>query len=274
MSRTLLAFLLATAAWAVPDAVVVVPVADMFSKPTTDADVVSQARYGMVVTVDKSEGNWRHILTPGDNYPGWVPASSLRDGAYQGTVFTESLRTHVYREPSVTKHAPVLTLPYESPLEVVRELPQWLEVKLADGRTAFVQQGDLRTDNSPLDIPALIQLAHRFLGLPYTWGGTSSFGYDCSGFAQMLVRRGGLDMPRDAGPQARWEKLKPVERAGLKPGDLLYFGSNPAKIAHTGFYLGGGRFIHSTTSTHPVIQISNLDDEHWTKLFIAARRWK
>jgi SH3-like domain-containing protein len=279
MIRILLAAaILAAGAWAQTRAVVTVPVANMFSKASADADVVSQARYGSVVTIEKTEGEWRHILTPGDNYPGWVRAAELREGTYKASAYTESLRTHVYREASVTKHAPLLTLPYESPLEVIGERPEnnerWIEVRLADGRTGFVQRGDLRFDTTRLDIPALVQLAHRFLGLPYTWGGTSSFGYDCSGFAQMLVRRGGVELPRDAQPQADFAPLKAVERAALKPGDLLYFGSSAKKITHTGFYLGNGEFIHATTNTHPVLQLSRLDDKPWTTLFVAARRWK
>jgi len=89
----------------------------------------------------------------------------------------------------------------------------------------------------------------------------------------MLVRQGGVEMPRDAQPQANWTRNQPVERAALQPGDLLYFGSSDKKITHTGFYLGHGAFIHATTNTHPVLQISRLDDEPWTKLFVAARRW-
>jgi len=59
-------------------------------------------------------------------------------------------------------------------------------------------------------IPELIALSQRFLGLPYTWGGTSSFGYDCSGFTQMLCRRGGVLIPRDADVQAAWSGMTAV----------------------------------------------------------------
>jgi cell wall-associated NlpC family hydrolase len=90
----------------------------------------------------------------------------------------------------------------------------------------------------------------------------------------MLVRRGGVLMPRDAQPQADWERMEKVEPSDLKAGDLLYFGSSVKKITHTGFYLGGGEFIHATTNTRPVLQVSQLGDENWTKLLVAARRWK
>jgi cell wall-associated NlpC family hydrolase len=190
----------------------------------------------------------------------------------------ESLFSHLYREASVTRHEPMLTVPFETTLEIVeqqpRENPRWYGVRLPDDRKAWVQGGDLSFETAPRDIPALIALARRFMGFPYTWGGTSAFGYDCSGFTQMLCRRGGTLIPRDAKPQALWEKMRAIERKDLEPGDLLYFGASVEKISHTGFYIGGGEFIHSTTNARPVVQISRLEEENWTKLLVACRRWR
>ena len=120
----------------------------------------------------------------------------------------------------------------------------------------------------------MLAFSRRFLGLPYTWGGTSSFGYDCSGFMQMLYRKRGVVIPRDAQPQAHWSGLTPVPRSTLQKGDLLYFGSGEQKITHTGMYIGGGEFISSTIHQRPVVQISRLDEGYWTRLFVCARRLK
>jgi cell wall-associated NlpC family hydrolase len=90
----------------------------------------------------------------------------------------------------------------------------------------------------------------------------------------MLMRQRGIEMPRDASLQAAWSSVVPVKREDLQPGDLLFFGSSPAKITHTGMYMGGGKFIHDTTHDHPGVQISGLDDPPWTQLLVAARRVK
>ncbi len=271
---------LAFFAAALPNAVVLEPVANMYSKPSLDADVVSQAIYGANVAPIEQERGWAHVRT-GDDCTGWMPLASLRPGpgyAAGGRVAeVRSMFAHIYREPNVTAHAPLLTVPFETRLEVVSEPKEragWASVRLTDGRTGWLQLGDAAFDPPPLTAAETMEFSKRFLGLPYTWGGTSAFGYDCSGFMQMLERRRGVHMPRDAQPQADWDGLKAVERKGLAPGDLLYFGASPKRITHTGMYLGGGKFISSTTYQTPMIRIDDLDDPHWARLLVAIRRVK
>jgi SH3-like domain-containing protein len=267
---------------ALADYVVSKPVINMYSAPSPDADVVSQALYGTGVLSLEKDGEWIGIRT-GDQRAGWVTAADIAplDGDYAPdgrALRIAELSANLYREPSVTKHAPVLNLPWEARLELVPgkvdEAGRWLQVRLVNGQTAYVEQGNVSTDLPVLTIDQTIQLARRFVGITYTWGGVSSYGYDCSGFTQMLVRQRGIIMPRDASVQARWSGLAPVERKDLMPGDLLFFGENAAKITHTGMYIGNGEFIHDTTNTHPGVQTGKLDEMPWTKLLVAARRVK
>jgi hypothetical protein len=254
----------------------------MYSAASADADVVSQALYGAGVLALEKKSGWIHIRT-GDDYTGWVSEADITplQGSYAPdgkAVRVMQLSANLYHEPSVTRHAPVLNLPWEARLELVPgsvdKDGRWVKVKLVTGQMAYIEQGNVSADLTPLTIDQIIQLARRFLGITYTWGGVSSYGFDCSGFTQMLVRQRGLIMPRDAGVQASWSGVVPVERKDLQPGDLLFFGASLAKITHTGMYIGNGEFIHDTTNTHPGVQISKLDDMPWTKLLVAARRVK
>ena len=271
--------------------IVVVPVANMYSGPSDQKDVVSQAIYGSNVTLLTASGEWSRIQTA-DHYKGWVRSRHLRlvqSGTGYATsgviVQVQSLFANVYREPDITRHQPVITIPFESRLEVIPDedakkaggkgSPEgWLHVRLPDKRDEWIQAGDVVPDPKPLSIPESIELAKRFLGIPYLWGGSSSFGFDCSGFTQMLVRVRGVIMPRDADKQAAWKGVIAVERKDLQPGDLLFFGSSAKDITHTGMYIGDGQFIHDSTNDHPVVQISRLDDQPWTRLLVASRRVK
>jgi cell wall-associated NlpC family hydrolase len=276
---------LALMAPASPSAVVVKPVANTYSAATEEADVVSQAICGTSVVLVEEKGEWVKVRTP-DDYPGWMPLASLRrygpgDRPYASAgkvVQVASLLANVYREPAVTKHQPVLTLPFEARLEVVAEpendARRWLQLRLPDERTAWIQRGDVDSDPAPLSVQGAIELAKRFLGLTYLWGGTSAFGFDCSGFTQMLVRRRGIVMPRDADLQAAWQGVLAVKRDKLRAGDLLFFAESAQKITHTGMYIGHGKFIHDTTHEHPGVQISRLGNQPWTKLLVACRRLK
>jgi hypothetical protein len=199
----------------------------------------------------------------------------VTDQTWNAPAAVTSLYAHVYRERNLIRHKPLLTLPFESRLQTGDISDDgWIEVRLPDGRSGWIQRGDVTLDLRPLDSAAMLDLSRRFLGLPYTWGGTSSFGYDCSGFTQMLLRQRGIMIPRDAHDQAGWDGVRQVARENLEPGDLLFFGPDAGRITHTGMYLGRDEFIHATAHERPVVQISRLTDEHWTKALLTARRVK
>ena len=143
--------------------IVVVPVTNMFSGPSDQTDVVSQAVYGSNVTLLTARGEWSRIQTA-DQYKGWVPSRHLRlvqNGSGYATsgviVQVESLFANLYREPDVTRHKPVLTIPFEVRLEVMTDVNDdakederngakgkeahegWLQVRLPDKRSAWIQ---------------------------------------------------------------------------------------------------------------------------------------
>ncbi|MGA9624663.1 MAG: SH3 domain-containing protein, partial [Bryobacteraceae bacterium] len=105
--------MMALFAAALPNAVVLSPVANMYSKSSEDADVVSQAIYGSNVGVVQRQEGWARIRTA-DDYTGWTPLSALLPGkayAASGRVAeVASLFAHIYREADVTAHAPLLTV--------------------------------------------------------------------------------------------------------------------------------------------------------------------
>lgn len=269
-----------------PDVLLVsVPVTNMYSRASEDSDVVSQAIYGSDLKVLEEAAGWVKVRTS-DEYTGWVRLETTVRPGNNGTANSASTKfaqvnsqiANLYRETDVTAHRPVMSVPFETRLEVEKEGTGedhgWFQVKLLDGQNAWIQAGDVSTDTRPLTIDESIALAKRFLGVTYLWGGRSSLGYDCSGFTQMLVRSRGINMPRDADLQAAWSGVMAVDRKHLRAGDLLFFGGAPDHITHTGMYIGHGQFIHDTVHEHPGVQISRLRDQPWTHLLVACRRVK
>jgi gamma-D-glutamyl-L-lysine dipeptidyl-peptidase len=264
---------------------VISPVANMYSAASEDSDVVSQAIYGSNLELLEESPGWGRVRT-NDQYTGWMRLQDMRKlsssdlgYAVSGRVAqVSSLSANLYREIDVTLHRPLLTVPFETRLEVIAQgqgdNTDWLQVRLPDQRSAWIQVADVDLTPRKLTIEESIALGRRLLGLTYTWGGRSSFGYDCSGFTQMLVRSRGIIMPRDADLQAAWTGAVPINRKKLRAGDLLFFGDSADHITHTGMLIGHGRFIHDATYAHPGVQISRLDNQPWTHLLVACQRIK
>lgn len=249
-----------------------VPVADMREQPSTDTRLVSQAYYSEPVEILAEQSDWAQIQTP-DGYSGWAKKSAVyqTEQKYLENASTiakvNRCAAHVYNVKD-TEFGPIKTLPFESKIEVLDQFNdpngRWLQVRLVDGTTAYIQRGDIVLNFQPITTDEMLLLSTTFMGLPYTWGGRSSFGYDCSGFVQMLYRQMGIAIPRDSNKQAAWNGFKEVAIANLKPGDLIFWGAEAPKISHVGMYLGHGKFIHATVRENkPYIHISNLNDADW-----------
>jgi len=254
------------------------PVANLHANPARNVEVVSQAIYGTPVDVLEEKIDWVRVRTT-DGYTGWgwrgdlTRAGRTRPRARFVTV--ESLFANLYAEPSISKRAPLLVVPHETRLEVAlepeRQHQRWFQVYLVDGGKAWVEQANVTELSETLNIERTIAHAKRFVGLPYLWGGVSTFGFDCSGFVQMLCRRRGVTLPRDARLQIHWDGFLPVEKTGWRPGDLLYFGKSLERITHTGMYLGGGMMIHSAS---PYIRIQAVEEVARGRGLVFARRLK
>ncbi len=110
--------------------------------------------------------------------------------------------------------------------------------------------------------------AKRYIGVRYRYGGTSRKGFDCSGFVWRVYQDVGADFAR-ASSRVYFKRGKRVDRKRAKPGDLVFF-RHRGRINHVGIYLGGGRFIHSSSS-RGVIE-SSLDNKYWKPRVAGYRR--
>ncbi|PRO66292.1 NlpC/P60 family protein [Alkalicoccus urumqiensis] len=105
------------------------------------------------------------------------------------------------------------------------------------------------------------------LGTPYRWGGTTTSGFDCSGFTGYAFAKAGIDLPRTAAQQ--YQVGTPVSRSNLQPGDLVFFNTRGG-ISHNGIYIGGNKFIHSSSSKG--VSIASLGNVYWSPRYVGAKR--
>ena len=98
-----------------------------------------------------------------------------------------------------------------------------------------------RTSTRPALDPAptasgIVGIAQSLFGIPYVYGGTTTGGFDCSGFTQYVYRHAGVTIPRTASQQ----QAAATRVSSPRPGDLVFFGS-PAY--HVGIYVSPGVMI-------------------------------
>ncbi|MFT4412996.1 LysM peptidoglycan-binding domain-containing protein [Fredinandcohnia humi] len=119
-------------------------------------------------------------------------------------------------------------------------------------------------------LQALVKDSYNFIGVPYKWGGTTTAGFDCSGFVSFMHARHGIDIPRVT--SADYYRMgTAVSKANLQPGDLVFFAVNDTgRISHVGFYVGNNEFISATSSSG--IAVVSMSNSYWSKYYVGAKR--
>jgi cell wall-associated NlpC family hydrolase len=257
-------------------------VVNLYGSPSQEAEVVTQAILGTNLSIVESQDGWHYVRLP-DQYHGWIEAHHVRVYAGDQPLYASAgqvaeiqhLLAFLYRDPDGTRCAPALQVTLGARLEVASEGEDRVQVTLPDRTVAWVRRGDVAIVEAGNPRPRgtveqVIHTAKRFLGLPYLWGGTTPLGIDCSGFVQLVYHLNGVALLRDSHIQYTQADLTPADKADLQAGDLIFFGQTA--ITHVGLYMGSGEFIHATTHIRPVVQISRLDEPHWTGLYRGGRR--
>ena len=112
--------------------------------------------------------------------------------------------------------------------------------------------------------------AVSLLGSRYAYGAGGPRAFDCSGFTSYVYKSLGFSLPHNAAAQA--VVGKPVSKAGLLPGDLVFFSYYGNRgINHVGIYCGDSKFIHASSSSRGVIY-SSLCEAYYQNNYRGARR--
>ncbi|SFC00474.1 NlpC/P60 family protein [Bacillus sp. OV322] len=246
----------------------------------------SQALYGQKVLVINENEDWAEVCIPeqqsnkdGRGYPGWIPKkhlASLAENFEQHTGHAAIRKKKAWLLDEKNRQ-PLLQLSYGTALPAAEVQNDYVKVRTPDGYGFFRREDvdiieDFKSEKgSGQDI---VDSGKQFLGLPYLWGGMSSFGFDCSGFSYTMCKMNGYLIPRDAGEQA--QKGKKVELDHIQPGDLLFFAYNEGQgdLHHVGIYYGDGKLLHSPKTGKDIEIISIAGTFYEKELCTASRYWQ
>jgi cell wall-associated NlpC family hydrolase len=157
----------------------------------------------------------------------------------------------------------------------VREAKRLLERELVEGYFIIGPEDHpvYRQSLSGEDLrEKLVATAESFIGVEYTWGGTSRpEGVDCSGLVRAVYQLNGLSLPRSMTDQ--YQAGTTVARDRLQKGDLVFFSASPGQPAsHVGIYVGKNFFIHAPGKGQTVREES-LDGRYFQERFSGARAY-
>lgn len=263
-------------------------VANLRKNPLHSSELVSQTILGTGVSILKKEGEWYLIQTP-DKYISWidhggiVPMSKEKYNNYFASDVGVFTRPYGFSYETKKKNRVVSDLVLGSVLKIVEVGSKHTKYKYPDGRIAWIENGLMNSISSirgmNYSIQNLLENAHSLIGVPYLWGGTSSKGFDCSGYTKSVYLMNGYILPRDASQQIKEGILVDDSRNWnlLETGDLMFFGyykDDKLRIDHVSIWLGDGYFIQSSKNVRissVYSDNSNFDDYHMAK-YIESRR--
>ncbi len=226
---------------------VIVPVAPVRAEPSHRSEMISQLLFGEKAVVLDKKGDFIKVKNLQDNYEGWL----------QITQSTHVSKHFILKKEIgyVEKNGAVAFL-NDTPMQLSVGTPIYSLRNIGQYKVRYKRGRKLNNDYTTFNAESITSIAMQYLNVGYLWGGRSTFGVDCSGFVQNVLKFFGKKLPRDASQQAKEGML--VEFLPMvQCGDLAFFDNEEGNITHVGILLDANTIIHASGRVH----IDLIDNE-------------
>ncbi len=135
--------------------------------------------------------------------------------------------------------------------------------------TTSVSNPTINTQPSSNAVKNAVTVALSLKGIPYVWGGSSTSGFDCSGFIYYVYKQAGYN--NISRTTAADYEARSYYVSTPKVGDLVFFKNTYKQgISHLGIYIGNGQFVHAGGD---YVQVSSVNDAYWKSHFDSYKRF-
>lgn len=209
-------------------------------------------------------------------FTGGTADAANKATAKSGTYIT--LHNSNVRADAGTQHRRVFTLKKGTRVQLTHQKyagkQLWYKVKV-NGKRGYVSSSLLKRSTGKAVAAAspskgghkgVVKTALNLQGIPYRFGGTTTRGFDCSGFIQYSFKKNGKNISRStSGQYNQTSRIK-----SPRPGDLVFFQNTYKRgISHVGIYVGNNKFVHAGGRKSEVV---NLNNPYWKSKFNSFRR--
>lgn len=262
--------------------------------PNTSSKILDQLEKGTKVSVIDNEGDWYKVSY--SDGTGWINDKYIliRDEKISAGVVSEDV-VNVRSKPNTSSEV-LAKLTKGAKVDIFEHSGDWYRISIgeerygwmhsdfitireetvsrgtADASEAAGADSDVTAEGGNSELrQQIVEYAKKLLGIRYVYGGSTTKGFDCSGFVSYVFNKFGISLERASRDMGNGGA--PVKRVDLKPGDLIFFDTNGGLngINHVGIYIGSSKFIHASSSLGRKVTISSLDDSYYSKHYMRAR---
>ncbi len=258
------------AAFAQVEARVIQPVISVHRSASHHSETVTQAVLWERLQILETAGGWSKVaileqLHPNKPYLGWVPRASIVSGTPEDLPQGLSLQVTAAKALATSEDGATLEVYGGTVLPALARSEQ-ASFRVPGSAKVYTLNSEDFVWLDQWEPGSVLDHGAKWKGTHYLWGGMSSEGIDCSGFTYTIYKLEQKRIPRDAHHQADYSKK--VSRSEALPGDLVFFGENLDNVTHVGVYMGGDRFMHS--SSRGGVMESSLNEPYYKQrlLFI------